>query len=117
MPPGAIAALKLDFQGGLVRTLSEQNRVVVFRASNNLGKNGYIHAKTNRGCTGIEAASVRKNCEADEGDVRRVHRLELDAVFRTEPVDIVDEVFDGIEDPLKENSIGKAGFEHDELVA
>jgi len=109
---GAVSALKFNFQGGLVRTLSEKNRVIVFGASNDLGKNGYIHTKTNRGCTGIEAAGIGKNCEADQGDMGRVHGLELNPVFRTEPVDIVYEIFDSIEDTLEKNSVGKTGFEH-----
>lgn len=110
--PGSGTTLEFNFQRGLVLALAEQNGVVVLGAFNDLGKNVDIHTKTNRFGARIEGAGVGEKREANEGDVGGVHGLELDAVFRTEPVDVVDEVFDGVQDTLQKDGVGKAGFEH-----
>jgi hypothetical protein len=58
----------------------------------------------------LEAAFVE--AQVDEGDVRAVHGLDVEAVGSDVDIDFGDEFLDGLYDLLEDHSVFEASFEH-----
>lgn len=57
--------------------------------------------------------SVRVQLERHEGDVARIHGLELEPLLRIRlEVGVGDEILDGVEDFLEHRPLGESRFEH-----
>ena len=72
-----------------------------------------IHPHRQRSIASVMFESVRVQLERHEGDVARIHGLELEPLLRIRlEVGVGDEILDGVEDFLEHRPLGESRFEH-----
>ena len=98
--PGSICTFKGDSKRISVFCMSQQDRIGGLGTLHNLRKGHHINSQGDWLRTTVQGTGIGENGEIHEGYMGCIHRLEFDALFGTQEVDIDDEFLDGVQDTL-----------------
>lgn len=94
----------------------ESDDVFVVCALENLTQVCRVESKVDGAVTSVVIETIGAEVDSDQGDMRRIHGLDGNAVIAAIHVSILYQVLDRINDLLKDLSFCDAGFEHGRLI-
>lgn len=94
----------------------ESDGIVVITEFHNLGEVGDVETESHGLVASELLESFHRELEGNEGNMGRVHGLESDTSGSDIDVDVRNEVLDGLNDLLKDNSFSELSDKHYELL-